>query len=444
MNMDNEKNNGINGANDGFVTGLFGPKDTFTAEYQGGVLKIGFPADLWTYGYARLTAAAREMFPNEKPKEKFIVKGVAEWIFMLSFDWIREFPVTELETLLECSTGCLVYTRKVLEYSGMCVIGKEKHFGNRFSMARGQGCYEWTPVLPPSVGTGSQYDTLTYYVKETSFDGMFSKYAECFSADEYVSSKREGWGMLDKNIYESPYYDLHYRFSGKTFKARLFECYWVDAAVSRFGVPPLYKYRLYNGFHYLPHVLRKNLFYEGNGITELFDLHCSFYTISAGLILERYPDIKRDKLNAFFWDCITGKLYDKCSKELDIPRDIAKFKLQGWRNLFNKGTAHSSKFGYSYVSEFMEKTYPEISEIYYNWPTYANSKGETVKALQRDLSEYETKLMSKLAFEIEDKYNVKCFLLHDAIYVSEKDKAEKMPADIEKKIFNWFEDNILH
>lgn len=427
------------------VRGCLGPGEIFTAEYSGGVLRLEFPAGLWTYGYNALVQAAS--IGGAKPKYKYIYKGVAQWIFMLAFEWIREFPMKKMAEILETNSSCLAYTRKILEASGMCVVDKRKHFQNKLSKEPGSGYFEWTPLIPGYVFQGiKDSDARVYYdyfLKGTSFNGMFEKYAKYDGIDEYVPEKHEGWGLLDKGIYESPYYDLRYRFSGKAFKSRLFECYWVHAAVSKFGIPPVYKYRLYNGFHYLPGVLRKNVYYNGDNITELFDLHCSFYTISAGVILEKYPEVNRDAVERFYWDCVLGKLYEKCADYLSASRDIAKEKLQGWRNLTNRGVAHLSDFGYARVSAFMENTYPEIADIYYEWPTYENNEGKTKKALQRDLSEYETKLMSKLAFEIEDKYNVKCFLLHDAIYVSVKDKA-KMPADIEKRIFNWFEINILH
>lgn len=423
------------------VTGNLGPGEIITVEYQGGMLRLKFPIELWTAGYNRLMQTAALI---GKPKQKYVCKAVAQWIFMLAFDWIREFPVSDMTGILETNRECLAYTNKILGNSGLCHINKQGHYKNQFMRLKGTGYYEWTPVMPFVLDvTNGLYDRYDYCIENTPFHGMLEKYVECRGLDEYVPEKQGGWGVLDKSIYESPYYDLTYRFSGTTFKARLFECYWVHTAVSRFGRPPVYKYRLYNGFHYLPGILRKNVYYKGDNITELFDLHCSFYTISAGVMLEKYPDIDRDVIERFYWDCALGRLYDKCADYLSCTRDEAKDRLQGWRNLSNRGVAHAYDFGYSGVSKFMENTYPEISDIYYDWPTYVNSDGKTKKALQRDLSEYETRLMSKLAYEIEGKYGVKCFLLHDAIFVSVKDKAEKLPVDIENKIFNWFRINIL-
>lgn len=438
--MNEENKEKINGGNT--VRGKLGPGEIITAEYTGGVLRLWFPKELWTYGYGTLVQTAS--MGGAKPKYGYICKGTAEWIFKLAFEWMREFPGEEMAEILETNTSCLAYTSKLLEASGLCIVDKQKHFQNKYSMHKGSGYYEWTALMPASFTSSSESDDhFDYFIDGTMFGGMFEKYLECEGLDEYIPEKQPGWGRLGKWVYESPYYDLTYRFSGTTFKSRLYECWWVHIAASKFGVPPVYKNRLYNGFHYMPSVLRKNIYYKGDSITELFDLHCSFYTISAGVILEKFPDVDRQAVERFYWDCVMGNLYDKCSEYIHAPREVAKEKLQGWRNLTNRGAAHSPKYNYVQVSEFMERTYPEIADIYYEWPLYENERGEKKKALQRDLSDYETRLMSKLAFEIENKYNVKCLLLHDAIYVSVKDK-EKMPADIEKRIFNWFENNILH
>lgn len=91
----------------------------------------------------------------------------------------------------------------------------------------------------------------------------------------------------------------------------------------------------------------------------------------------------------------------------------------------------------------MEYKYPSIKKVIDEWPTYRDKNYFVHKTLQRDCGAFETRLMSDLARELTSKYEVECFLLHDAIWMSEAD-VKKLPADINEKILNWFKINILN
>lgn len=406
----------------------------FVVEYSQGKLRIGYPLAMWCAGMSRIAAV------DEKNNENYRYAAVGRWIFMSCFDWIREFPHDEMRMITGNSAQCMTYGNKVLESSGLCVVDKARHAKNKNMHAYGQ-YYEWYPVAV-DYDKGSELSYTEYDLTGTRFEKMFEYYIDSLGSDSYVPERVDDGTRHPDDVYVPPYWRLEYRYSGKTFRARMFEAYWVAIAVSMMGSNPLYRHRLYTGFHFLPRVLRKNLYFEGSPITELFDLHCSFYTLSVGLIKEKYPDANMEALTAFYWDCVTGELYNKCADYIGSDRDEAKEKLQGWRNLYNKGTAHNPMFGYTKVSEFMETNYPEISDIYYKWPTREVKEGAIVKNLQQDLSDYETRIISKLSFELMSEYKCTCFTLHDGIYVSMKEKAE-MPVDINKKIINWFETNIL-
>ena len=420
----------------GKVTGETG---IYAVEYMDGKLGICFPLATWLKAIGMIDQAAANL--NMKVNAGYSYQAAQLWVFVSCFDWIRDFPMKDMTRICVSSSKAFSYCVKVLEASGLCVIDKTKKAANWKAKATGQ-TYEWYPVNIP-VQAGGEKTSFEYDIRDTQFGRMFEYYARSIDDTVFIPERVEMNYEYPEGLYISPYYRLEYRFSGTTFRARMYEAYWVAMSVCNFGHDPLYSSRFYNGFHYLPRPLRKNVYFEGSRLTELFDLHCSFYTLSIGLILEKYPDTDRDALTAFYWDCVTGKLYDKCADYIGANRDIAKEKLQGWRNLHNKGVARFPKFGYNKVSEFMEHNYPVIADIYYNWETRETEKGVTVKNLQRDLSEYETRLVSKLAYEILDRYSVTCFTLHDAIYISEKEKAEKLPADIAEKILSWFKTNIL-
>lgn len=409
--------------------------EDFTVEYSQGKLRITYPMAMWCAGMSRIKAA------DTGKSENYRYAALNRWIFMSCFDWIREFPHDEMRKIMGGSDCGMRYGTKVLESSGLCVINKEKWARNKGKHAYGQ-YYEWYPVAV-NYDKGSDMVSYTDYdLTGTRFEKMFEYYIDSIGKDSYVPERVDDGKSYPDDIWVPPYWKLEYRYSGSTFRARMYEAYWVAIAVSLMGKNPVYKYRLYTGFHYLPKVLRKNLYFEGSPLVELFDLHCSFYSLSVGLIKEKYPEIDMNALTSFFWDCVRGELYNKCANYLGTGRDDAKEKLQGWRNLYSVGAAHYPSFGYAKVAEFMENNYPEITDIYYKWPTREVKEGVIVKNLQQDLCEYETKIISKLAFELMDEYKCTFFSLHDGLYLSMNEKA-KLPTDINEKILNWFKINIL-
>ena len=418
----------------------------FTFDYNIGtdMLRIGMPLDMWCRARNSLDEAARYL--GMKMTEGLALKALDMWAFISCMDWIREFPQKVMTGVLGITHTTFSQCVKLLGTSGLCVIDKSKKAANSDRKERGK-YYQWWPRVLGGEFKGEITWSGMMRLKGTGFGRMTGYYvASCdetvFRPERIITNE-----VYPPGTYIPPYHMLEYRYSGRSFKARMYESWWVALAASAFGKDPVYSGRLYNGFHYLPGVLRKNVYYDGSPLVEAFDLHCSFYTLSVGLIKERYPDADDKALERFFYDCVSGRLYDRCADYIGAPRDEAKRLLQGWRNLWNRGTAHNPVFGYSGVAGFMEKYYPEISDIYYGWETREEkaADGKTVyrvKNLQRDLNEYETRVISELSFNIMDKYDVTPFTLHDAIYVSENDKG-KLPCDINEIIIKWLKDKIL-
>ena len=312
-----------------------------------------------------------------------------------------------------------------------------------------QGGYEYYTQPFVNIFDISGTLNLTYRCRETRLEETLICYVKSLKYDVFEPVYKEEWNLLNcthpEYYYESKYGELKYRYMTPKddLLNRIKEAHFVAICVANLKKPFSYTEtsgRAYPAFARSKREYRHGFEFEGSALTELFDIHCSFYTLLTHLLGDNVPVEEKNK---YFERCISGKLYDDCMNFINkgkrgkkITRDEVKDDMQAWRNDID-GTKSNKK-----VQEFMEKNYPNIKTVIDNWPVYYNKLGKH-KTLQRDCGVFETKLMSKLAYELEDKYNVSCFLLHDAIYVSEKEKAEKLPKDIEDKIFNWLRINIL-
>ena len=315
-----------------------------------------------------------------------------------------------------------------------------------------KGAYEYFINPPQPVDmNGSIY--LVYPCKGTALDETFVELVKSLRDDVYTPEYRDEWDniayltdMHPSYYYESRYGDLTYRYTTdkNDITGRIRECRFVTRCVSKMKKPFSYTEisgRAYPAFAMSDKEYRHGFEFEGSPLTELVDIHCSFYTLLTSLLAGKVPEEER---KAYFKRCITGKLYDDCMKYVNkgrqkekLTRDKVKDIMQAWRNDVT-GASSSKK-----VQEFMEINYPNIKRVIDDWPTYTDNDGKAHKLLQRDCGTFETRIMSKLAHELTDKYNVSCFLLHDAIYVSEKEVAEKLPANIQKLIIKWLETNLL-
>lgn len=289
----------------------------------------------------------------------------------------------------------------------------------------------------------------SYQCRDTKLGETLICYIKSLKFDVFEPVYKDEWNLMNcthpEYYYESKYGELKYRYltPKNNMLERIKESHFVAICVANLKKPFSYTEtsgRAYPAFARSKREYRQGFEFEGSPLTELFDIHCSFYTLLTHLLGDSVPEEEKNK---YFDKCISGKLYDDCmnfvnrgKRGKNITRDEIKDAMQAWRNDID-GTKSNKK-----VQEFMEKNYPNIKAVIDNWPVYYNKLGRH-KTLQRDCGIFETKLMSKLAYELEDKYNVSCFLLHDAIYVSEKEKTEKLPVDIEEKIINWLRINIL-
>lgn len=379
-----------------------------------------------------------------KWSDEYSIKAADMMIFMTAFDFIREFPIETMTSVLGTSRPGYTWIVKRLETAGLVTIDR--------SLTNQVDCkpYQWRISLPYNFGpyndddmTSSEYD-----ITDTIFAGILDRYEQSIRDTVFKPEKSDAEikenEVQESLPYKSDYSLLSYRYSSSdNIKEKMQEAYIVDKLVSKLGEKPVYKSgRIYNAFHYIPKKYRHNLEYNGSPLTELFDIHCSFYTLSVGMIFDSYPNVKYEDMEKFYEKCSSGKLYDDLADEMGCSRDEAKERLQGWRNCWRYGALNFEEFGYTKVTEFMRRNYPLISVIYENWPKRRNSEGHIVKALQLDSCIFETKIMSRLASEIHEKYGVTLFLLHDAIYISEEDK-KKLPVNIGRKIDSWFRKQLL-
>lgn len=273
----------------------------------------------------------------------------------------------------------------------------------------------------------------SYDLDGTPFGEAIEIYKATKGMEEMTGCDSVVWDkVLPGWCYTSPYWRLSYRFMNDSGAGRLYECDMAGRLVSHFCEAPVYKSgRIYHAFHRFPRVLRYNLEFEGSPLTELFDLHASFFTLLASMLIDKLPE---DEFNDLFYTCFEGRLYDEVAAYTGIMKDAAKEQMQGWRNVWNMGVLHSR---YAKICDFMENRFPAFTNIIYRWDKKVNEKGKKVKTLQQDLGEYETLVFSDFAKFLVDKYNVTPFLLHDAVYCSQADKA-KLPEDINMVMKEWF------
>lgn len=361
-------------------------------------------------------------------------KATDMWFFMRRLIPIKEFRRDDMLKIFKTSSPTFAKITAALEELRLVEIDNTE-------WSKGYGApYEYRIIdvaYNRKDGEKDAEDTmlLSYVLADTPFKASMDMYwaGPVFNP---VHRAKE-WTGFPEWAYISPYDKLGYEFISDD---RLTESVYMGSLLPYMDDSPSYTSgRIYHAFHRSKRIFRKGFTFEGSHITELFDLHCSFFTLTAMLKKSELPE---DEYSRLLEDCLTGNFYTKAAEYCKITRDIVKDELQAWRNCSEK-QAHAR---YEKLSAFMEKHYPTFSKIMYEWPVIKKERGNktvTVKTLQQEVGEYETRIFSKIAFALRDKYNVTCFTLHDAIYVSEKEKAEKLPADIESKLINLFKINIL-
>ena len=382
-------------------------------------------------------------------KKKVVFADAAKMYFLIKF-WsnfeIRDFSIEDLTVHLGVSNKTMQKLRDFL-IEDISIVTYDKELWKKW-----MGSYEYYVEECPKIDiTGSirlSYPCSGTRIEETLILFAKSLRNEIFTPeykDKWDEFKDKGAYALPEWYYKSKYGELTYRYttSPDDLNGRIKENHFVSKCVSNLKKPFNYTEtsgRAWPAFARSNREYRHGFEYKGSPLTELTDIHCSFYSLLTHLLKGKVPEAERLE---YFENCISGKLYDDCAEYINknrrkskVSRDEAKELMQAWRNDID-GTKSSKK-----VHEFMENKYPCIKQVIDEWPTFRDKNYFAHKTLQRDCGAFETRLMSDLARELTSKYDVECFLLHDAIFMSEAD-IKKLPADIHEKILNWFKINIL-
>ena len=188
--------------------------------------------------------------------------------------------------------------------------------------------------------------------------------------------------------------------------------------------------RYYHWLHNMHAIYRNRVYFNGSPLVENFDVTACFYTLIARLMMDlgsiseqemqRYCDLVRN-------GDIYNSIKDWAGKTYGIPwtRDQVKEQLQSWRNTKSTRMEAQKKRDtlFFQICEWWKANYPEIGNAIINYPTYKNKENCKVKKLQVDCCKLETKYISgAVCSELGDKYGVIAFTVHDAVYVTEKDK----------------------
>lgn len=188
--------------------------------------------------------------------------------------------------------------------------------------------------------------------------------------------------------------------------------------------------RYYHWLHSMHAIYRKRVYFNGSPLVENFDVTACFYTLIARLMMDRGTISEQEMLR--YRDLVrNGDIYnsikDWAGKTYGIPwtRDQVKEQLQSWRNTKSTRMEAQKKREtlFFQICEWWKANYPEIGNAIINYPTYKNKENCKVKKLQVDCCKLETKYISgAVCSELGDKYGVIAFTVHDAVYVTEKDK----------------------
>lgn len=194
--------------------------------------------------------------------------------------------------------------------------------------------------------------------------------------------------------------------------------------------------RYYHWLHSMHAIYRKRVYFNGSPLVENFDVTGCFYTLIARLMMDRGTISEQEMLR--YRDLVrNGDIYNTikewAEKTYATPwtggtpwtRDQVKQRLQSWRNTLSTRIEAQKKRDtlFSEICEWWKANYPEIGDAIINYPTYKNKENRKAKKLQVDCCKLETKYISgAVCSELGDKYGVIAFTVHDAVYVTEKDK----------------------
>ena len=104
--------------------------------------------------------------------------------------------------------------------------------------------------------------------------------------------------------------------------------------------------------------------------------------------------------------------------------------MQSFRNFKTYGQAESQ---HPMLAKKFKQMFPTICRWLFTYQNYVNSKGKKTKRLQKDMSQIETMLISKVCFRLK-AMGLNPFTLHDAVYLSE-DELRTLESGFVDKLF---------
>ena len=301
-------------------------------------------------------------------------------------------------------------------------VGNRGESSDYFIKLRGKGIKEFSSFID----SVSPYNNINYNIKGIVGSCVSINRTATFSYNELSASQLNDILQAD---FEERYRYLEY----------------IDSKGKRYDQEPARHEtedsRYFHWLHSMHAINRKHVYFNGSPLVENFDVTGCFYTLIAKLMLDRgtiseqemqrYCDLVKN-------DDIYNSIKDWAEKKHGIPwtRDQVKQRLQSWRNTLPTRIEAQKKRDtlFFQICEWWKANYPEIGDAIVNYPTYQNNKNRKTKRLQLDCCKLETKYISgAVCSELGKKYGVVAFTVHDAVYVTEKDKEklDKMCVKIE-------------
>lgn len=193
--------------------------------------------------------------------------------------------------------------------------------------------------------------------------------------------------------------------------------------------------RIYSWFHSLKKDERNWLMIDGSHLTQAFDIKaCNFCIL--GKLLEN-TDVDKSELGKYQKLMKEKYLYEEIAKFAGLEftkelKDMLKKSSQHWLNIRKRWVNSGKNIDkyFDYVDTFFKNNFPSIYEIILNW-RQENYLGKKSKMLWDDYQQVEFEIISeKMTNYLWKEYGVISLSVHDALYISMKDK-NKIPESIE-------------